>query len=164
MALFVSTYVNKVDKKGRVSVPASFRQALAKTSAPSTIFVWPSLNCAALEGADQDFINVLSDSLESPDLDAKTRETIETFVFGKMVELTIDPEGRVVLPRELSQSAGIAEDASFMGRRKTFQIWNPGNLNAHEDTLRTEAQQRDISLSQVVATAQRTSRPAGDAA
>ncbi len=65
MAVFLSTYVNKVDRKGRVSIPAQFRQSLAKTSAASIVYLWPSLNHQALEGADQDYLDVLSESLES---------------------------------------------------------------------------------------------------
>lgn len=160
MAVFLSTYVNKVDRKGRVSVPAQFRQTLAKTSAPGFIYVWPALNHNALEGADQDYINILSDSLESPDLDADEREMIETFIFGKMMELTIDGDGRVVLPKELADFAGIDEEAAFIGRRKTFQIWNSTALKAHEDALRDQVARRDISLSQVVAKAQRSARAA----
>ncbi|RTR19162.1 MraZ family transcriptional regulator [Azospirillum griseum] len=165
MAVFLSTYVNKVDRKGRVSIPAQFRQSLAKTSAPSTIYLWPSLNHQALEGADQDYLDVLSESLESPDLDAAERDLIETFIFGKSIPVPMDGEGRIVLPRELAEFAGIEEEASFIGRRKTFQIWEPNALKAHEATLREQAVRKDISLSQIVAKAARgaSSRNGGDA-
>lgn len=163
MAVFLSTHVNKVDRKGRVSIPAQFRQSLAKTSAPNALYVWPSLNHPALEGADQDYIDILSDSLESPDLDAEEREMIETFIFGKMVPLTIDNEGRVGLPRDLAEIAGVGEEAAFIGRRKTFQIWEPSALKAHEDALREQVVKKDISLSQIVAKAQRGAR-AGEGA
>lgn len=155
MAVFLSTYVNKVDRKGRVSVPAQFRQSLAKTSVPGTVYVWPSLNHRALEGADQDYLDILSDSLDSPDLDEDEREMIETFIFGKLVPLTIDNEGRFVLPQQLAEFAGITEEAAFIGRRKTFQIWEPKALQAHEDTLRDQVVRRDISLSSIVAKASR---------
>jgi len=162
VAVFLSTYVNKVDRKGRVSVPAQFRQSLAKTTTPGCVYVWPSLNHGALEGADQDYINVLSDSLESPELDADEREMIETFIFGKMMELSIDGDGRVVLPREFAEFAGIDEEAAFIGRRKTFQVWNPTALKAHEDALRDQVQRREISLSGIVAKAKRGSTRAAE--
>lgn len=160
MAMFLSTYVNGVDKKGRVSIPASFRPALARgagasAGGPSTVFVWPSMNHQALEGADAGYMEVLSDSLESPDLDGEERDYIETFVFGKAVELTLDPEGRVVLPRHLAEFAGVSDQAAFIGRRKTFQIWEPSALEAHEATLRGVAAGKGISLSGVVAKAAR---------
>lgn len=164
MAVFLSTYVNKVDRKGRVSIPAQFRASLAKTSLANVVYVWPALSHGALEGADQDYIDVLSDSLESPDLDPEIRETIETFVFGKMMELSIDADGRVVLPKDFAESAGIDEEAAFIGRRKTFQIWNPAALKEHEDSLRDKVQGAGISLSQIVAKAQRGTRSGGDAA
>ncbi|NUA98891.1 MraZ family transcriptional regulator [Azospirillum melinis] len=155
MAVFLSTYVNKVDRKGRVSIPAQFRQSLAKTSAPSTVYLWPSLNHQALEGADQDYLDVLSESLESPDLDADERDMIETFIFGKLIPVSSDAEGRIVLPKELAEFAGITEEAAFIGRRKTFQIWEPNALKAHEAALREQVVRKDISLSQIVAKASR---------
>ncbi|KAA0688352.1 division/cell wall cluster transcriptional repressor MraZ [Azospirillum brasilense] len=155
MAIFLSTYVNKVDRKGRCSIPAQFRQSLAKTSAPGTVYLWPSLNHQALEGADQDYLDVLSESLESPDLDSDERDMIETFIFGKLIPVSLDTEGRIVLPKELAEFAGIDEEAAFIGRRKTFQIWEPGALKAHEQTLRDQVVRKDISLSQIVAKASR---------
>ena len=155
MAVFLSTYVNKVDRKGRVSIPAQFRQSLAKTSAPSTVYLWPSLNHQALEGADQDYLDVLSESLESPDLDADERDMIETFIFGKLIPVSSDAEGRIVLPKELAEFAGITEEAAFIGRRKTFQVWEPEALKAHEAVLREQVVRKDISLSQIVAKASR---------
>lgn len=155
MAVFLSTYVNKVDRKGRVSIPAQFRQSLAKTSSPTTVYLWPSLNHQALEGADQDYLDILSESLESPDLDADEREMIETFIFGKLIPVQMDGEGRIVLPQSLADFAGITEEASFIGRRKTFQIWEPKALNAHEAALRDQVVRKDISLSQIIAKASR---------
>lgn len=161
MAVFVSTYVNKVDKKGRVSIPAQFRQSLAKTSSPGTIFLWPSLNHKCLEGADQDYLDVLSESLESPELDSDERDMIETFIFGKLVPFTLDPEGRIVLPQALADFAGITEEAAFIGRRKSFQVWEPQGLQAHEDVLREHVKQRNISLSGITAKAKPANRGEG---
>lgn len=155
MAVFLSTYVNKVDRKGRVSIPAQFRQSLVKTSVPGTVYLWPSLNHQCLEGADQDYLDVLSESLESPELDADEREMIETFIFGKLIPLQIDNEGRVVLPASLAEFAGVTEEAAFIGRRKTFQVWEPKALEAHEAALRDQVVRKDISLSQVIAKASR---------
>ncbi len=164
MAVFLSTYVNKVDRKGRVSIPAQFRQSLAKTSSPGTIYLWPSLNHQALEGADQDYLDVLSDSLESPELDADEREMIETFIFGKLIPITLDNEGRISLPPTLAEFAGITEEASFIGRRKTFQVWEPKALQAHEEKLRNQVVRKDISLSQIVAKASRAAVTRGESA
>jgi MraZ protein len=156
MAMFLFTYVNGVDKKARVSIPATFRAPLSHGEGrPATVFLWPSMNHGALEGADSAYMETLSDSLESPDLDQAERDYIETFVFGKAVELTLDPEGRVVLPKNLAEFAGITDQAAFIGRRKTFQVWEPSALEAHEAALRGEAASRGISLSSVVAKAQR---------
>ncbi len=155
MAVFLSTYVNTVDRKGRVSVPAQFRASIAKSATPGVVYVWPSLNHQALEGADQDYLDVLSESLDSTTLDDDEREMIETFIFGKLTPLSLDNEGRFVLPKELAEFAGIIDKAAFIGRRKTFQVWEPAALEAHEQALRDQVVKKDISLSGIVAKAAR---------
>src|ERR1051326_4243640 len=63
VALFLSTWVNKVDKKGRVSVPASFRATLAGQSFAG-IVVFRSFRTAALEGSGIDRIEEMSARLD----------------------------------------------------------------------------------------------------
>lgn len=158
MAVFLSTYVNKVDRKGRVSVPAQFRTILAAQSNQGMI-VFPSLQHSALEACSTEHMEQLSDSLESPDLPPDERELIETIIFGSSVQLAFDNEGRVVLPQSLFEYAGITEEAAFVGRRRTFQIWEPKALAAHEAALRDQARRKDISLGQILARASALRQP-----
>ncbi|HYD29607.1 MAG TPA: division/cell wall cluster transcriptional repressor MraZ [Azospirillaceae bacterium] len=152
MAVFLSTYVNKIDSKGRVSVPASFRSQLAGPAGLKVV-VFPSLQHQALDACSLEHMEQLSESLESPDLPEEEREMIETVIFGSSVELSFDNEGRISLPQHLCEYAGITKDATFVGRRKTFQIWDPGSYRAHETALREKARNSNISLSGIVARA-----------
>jgi MraZ protein len=152
MAVFLSTYVNKVDRKGRVSVPAEFRKVLAG-QAYQGVVVFKSLQYAALDACSADHMEQLSDSLERLDLSNEEYELIETTIFGGSVQLPFDGEGRIVLPQHLCEFAGISEEAAFVGRRKTFQVWEPGALAAHEARMRDKARNRDISLSKIIAKA-----------
>ncbi len=152
MAVFLSTYVNKVDRKGRVSVPAEFRKILVGQSYQGVV-VFRSLQYAALEACSADHMERLSDSLETLDLSDEEYELIETIIFGGSVQLPFDGEGRIVLPQHLCDFAGISEAAAFVGRRKTFQIWEPTALSVHEDSMRERARGRDLSLSKIIAKA-----------
>ncbi len=152
MAVFLSTYVNKVDRKGRVSVPAEFRKVLAGQSYQGVV-VHKSLHYSALEGCSAEHMEQLSDSLETSDLSNEDYELIETTIFGGSIQLPFDGEGRIVLPQHFCEFAGITEEAAFVGRRKTFQIWEPGALAAHESGMRDKARSRDISLSKIIAKA-----------
>lgn len=151
MAVFLSSFVNKIDKKGRVSVPASFRSVLG-VDAPG-IVVFRSLQYDALDGCSIAHLELLSNSLEKLDLPPETFELIETTIFGGSVQIPFDGEGRVSLPPHLAAAVGITDEVAFVGRRKTFQLWNPQKLAAHDAQTRSEARAKDISLSKIIAAA-----------
>ncbi len=160
MAIFLSTYVYRVDKKGRVSVPAEFRRVLENQSFQGVI-VFKSLQHPALEACSADHMQQLSDSLDTLNVSAEEYELIETTIFGGSFQLPFDGEGRIVLPQQLCEFAGITEEAAFVGRRRTFQIWQPARFAEHEGTSREKARGRDISLSKIIARAG-AARPASD--
>lgn len=159
MAIFLSSFINRIDKKGRVSVPASFRAALGADT--SGIVVFRSLHYEALDGCSIAHLELLSQSLEKQDLPPDIYELIETTIFGGAVQLPFDGEGRVSLPHSLIAGVGIGEEAVFVGRRKTFQIWDPKKFAAHESDARGQARAKDISLSKIIAAV--TSRAGGEA-
>lgn len=151
MAVFLSSFVNKIDKKGRVSVPASFRAVLGE-GAPG-IVAFRSLQNESLEACSVAHLELLSASLEKLDLPPETFELIETTIFGGSVQLPFDSQGRISLPPALAKAVGIADEVAFVGRRKTFQLWNPAKLEAHDAQARNAAKARDISLSKIIAQA-----------
>ena len=65
--LFLSTYVNKVDRKGRVSVPATFRSTLATNREPNVVVLFPSNRAPALDGAGSNYVEEMKDRLEAFD-------------------------------------------------------------------------------------------------
>jgi MraZ protein len=156
MAVFLSSFVNKIDKKGRVSVPAPFRAALGADT--SGIVVFRSLQYEALEGCSIAHLELLSQSLEKQDLPPDVFELIETTIFGGSVQLPFDGEGRISLPQNLLTGVGITEEVAFVGRRKTFQIWDPKKLAAHENAARAKARAKDISLSKIIAAVTQSSK------
>ena len=151
MSVFLSTFINAIDKRGRVSVPASFRAALGADA--TGIVVFHSLQHDALDGCSIQHLELLSRSLEKQDLAPDIYELIETTIFGGSVQLPFDGEGRISLPSSLATAVGIGPEVAFVGRRKTFQIWEPGKLAAHEASARASARARDISLSKIIAAA-----------
>lgn len=156
MGLFLSTYVNKVDKKGRVSIPAPFRSTLSAGLAAGVateMVIFPSLKAHALDAAPLSYLEKLSDALDNPNMPDDERELIETTVYGQSAQLTLDPEGRVILPDHLMGFAGITETVTFIGRRNTFQLWDPVAFAAHEQAVREQARNNNISLSTVLAKA-----------
>lgn len=132
MAFFLSTFTNKIDKKGRVSVPAPFRSAVSSSNFPG-IVVYKPLNLPCIEGADMSFLEQLSDRLYgdfgpfNPD-----QMSVATAILAGASQLQFDPEGRVMLPAELREFAGIEGHATFVGLGRKFQIWGSEAYEAHK--------------------------------
>ena len=144
MALFLSTYVNKVDRKGRVSVPATFRAALAAQRFPGVV-VWPSYKLPALEACGVDRMEEL---VARQEMLAPYTEDYENLgaLFADTRELPFDGEGRIVLPERFAEYAAITETAAFVGQGRTFQIWEPGRFTEHQAGMRERARRQGLKV------------------
>lgn len=140
MTSFLSTYVNKIDRKGRVSVPAPFRSALSGEAFQGLI-AYPSLTQPAIEAFGRNTLERmaaqrLAQSLEGGDFERELigsddDDVIET-IMAMSSELPFDGEGRIILPQPLAQHAGIEEQAAFVGRGTRIQIWAPDRFDRHQ--------------------------------
>ena len=122
--MFLSSYENKLDKKGRVSVPASFRAHLNSLGYNGFIS-YPSFNHSALEGCSQDRIEKLSNTIDSLNPFEEKRDYFATSILSESVNLQFDSEGRVSFTEKLLSHAKIKNNILFVGLGKTFQIWEP---------------------------------------
>jgi MraZ protein len=149
VALFLSTFRNRIDKKGRVSVPATFRAALG-TQSFAGVVVYPAITDAysALEGCGMDRMEQLKASIDRLDLYSEEHDAFASAIFGGARQLPFDPEGRIMLPEELIAYAGIGEEASFVGMGATFQIWAPGAFQVHQAAAlqKLRAERRGLRL------------------
>lgn len=136
---FLSTFVNKVDRKGRVSVPAPFRASLAADSYQG-IIVYPSMTDTALDGFGRAMLEELNRRrLDKTMADGDFEQAllgggddlVDT-IMALAHELPFDGEGRIVLPGALASAAGITDRATFVGRGSRFQIWAPDTFDAHQ--------------------------------
>ncbi len=144
MAAFLSTFANKVDKKGRVSVPASFRAVLDR-QASTGIILYPSLKHPCIEGSGDERIQEIVDSIDALDVFSDEAENIQT-ILADAKQLTIDSDGRIVMPPELLSYAGLSDTATFVGLGKSFQVWEPSAYEAHRDRNRLRAREQGATL------------------
>jgi MraZ protein len=143
--LFLSTYVNKVDRKGRVSVPATFRSALQGQSFHG-IITFRSYKDPAIIGCGMDFMERLSTSVTELDLFSDTQDDLSATIFADSRQLTLDGDGRVSLPGELAEFAGINDQAAFVGRGATFEIWEPAAFEQRLAAARERAKSQGATL------------------
>jgi len=147
MASFIGTFTNKVDKKGRISVPARFRASLAAQSsedagAAGVVVVSPNAALGAIEACDYQRIEDTISRLDERDgLTPEERQDVE-IVLSQSEELSVDREGRIILPEALISVAEISDKAMFVGIGRTFQIWSPERRDAWQaETAKAPDQQ-----------------------
>jgi len=131
MALLVGRHLNKIDKKGRVSVPKPYREAVIAEGFAG-VYIYPYFKYPALEGAGEAFMQRLSASLDDNlELFSEAQEDIAAITLENTFQLSFDPEGRISLPTELCRHAGLDGQALFVGRGSRFQIWSPDAYQQH---------------------------------
>jgi MraZ protein len=124
MDQFVSNYTNRLDAKGRVSVPAPFRAVLAKDGFEG-VYCYPSLDAAALDCGGNRLLSTITSLLEGLDPYSDERDLLSTALYGASETLKLDQEGRIILSEGLRAHAGISGEVTFVGLGDKFQMWSP---------------------------------------
>ena len=122
--MFLSTYENKLDRKGRVSVPASYRSYLSNIGYNGVI-CYPSFNNQCIEAWPQDRVEKISTAIDSLNPFEEKKDYFATSILSESINLQFDSEGRISLTPKLLKHAKIKNIMLFVGQGKTFQIWEP---------------------------------------
>ena len=122
--MFLSTHENKLDKKGRVSVPASYRAYLSSLGY-NGIICFPSFNNQSIEAWSQDRIEKISNTIDSLNPFDEKKDYFATSILSESMNLQFDSEGRILITQKLLKHAKIKNSMLFVGQGKTFQIWEP---------------------------------------
>lgn len=124
MTVFLSSYINAVDKKGRVSVPASFRAEMANHSRQMVVvYAAPNEGYLYAWGYD-DFVQFAERIKKLPPM-SKERQRLARTILAAARPVAFDGEGRILVPENLLKEAGIDGKALFAGQGDYFTIWNP---------------------------------------
>lgn len=146
MTLFLSTFVNRIDKKGRVSVPARFRAILSERGS-SAVVVFPTVNGDAIEACAMSVMEQLLEKIGGFDPFSEDRESFADAIMTEAVELPIDGDGRIMLPEAILAGAGIDGQCAFVGRGDSFQIWNPEAFKLRLAQSKERARQKRLTSS-----------------
>jgi len=138
MMLFISKYLNNIDKKGRVSVPALFRTNLT-AERQGGLVLYPSIKNACVEGCSMSRLEHMSKLISSLDPYSEERDAFETIILGQSTPMPMDPEGRIIIPKFLLQTANVTEQAVFVGKGEVFEIWNPAAFDEHLEKAKAVA-------------------------
>ena len=134
MTEFVGKFLNKIDKKGRVSVPALWRPKLLGEGF-SGIVAQLSNGYNSLDGYSKNYLERYQDWLDKQDPLMEGSEYEATLIFGSSM-LPFDREGRVLLPELIRKKAQLENDALFVGMGRKFRIWEPSSFESYESKAR----------------------------
>ena len=144
MDRFVSTYTNKIDAKGRVSIPAPFRAVLERdgysAGGAAGIYCYPSLDAPALDAGGERLAKKIDGLLSGlPDY-SNERDELSVALYGDVQVLSIDGDGRIVLPEALRAHAGLQSQITFVGLGEKFQMWEPGRFEERRAAARAKVE------------------------
>ncbi len=144
-ASFLGSHTNRIDGKGRIAAPADFRRALDLASFQG-FFCLPSLEGPYLECGGEDFIEGLKASIGALDPFDEDRRALERALLGQARPVSIDGDGRFILPEPLRGHAALEDKALFVGLGDTFQIQRPPETAAPsaDDVARARAALRRL--------------------
>lgn len=129
MHLFISTYNLKVDDKGRVSVPYNWRAIISEMR--QRIYSYMSFNNQCIEVYTTERLELMHEYISNLDLFSQERDMLSTAVLASSEELTLDSKGRIMLSEHFLAHANIKNEAVFVGKGQTFEIWNKENFSPY---------------------------------
>lgn len=134
MDRFLSNAINKIDAKGRVSVPAHFRTILQQRGL-SDLYAMRSLDHPALIAGGVDLLERLEARLGEFDPFSAETDDMAYHIHGDGAFLKVDGDGRISVTDFLRSHTGITDSVAFVGMGHCFQIWEPEKFQ----TYRAEA-------------------------
>ncbi|MGE0223950.1 MAG: division/cell wall cluster transcriptional repressor MraZ [Acetobacteraceae bacterium] len=152
MTQFLGTYFNKLDAKGRVSVPAQFRTLLragssgAESSVGVPIILRQSHQYHCIEGWSQKGFESLAGSLSDYEQFSQEHDDFAMALYSDAFQMETDKEGRIVLPAELVAHAELTDTVAFLGLGRSFQIWEPAAAERRRAEARERARDNRMTL------------------
>ena len=145
MGLFLSCYENRLDTKGRISVPAAFRSSLNNESF-SGVVLYRSFTHNCIEGVSMSRMEKIANATDQMEMFDGELDDLSALVFADARPLLFDVTGRIIIPADLLNHANIKDSALFVGRGNSFQIWNPEDFAKTQQNSLTKLQKNRPSL------------------
>ncbi|XYK80056.1 MAG: division/cell wall cluster transcriptional repressor MraZ [Labrenzia sp.] len=141
MAGFVSHFTNRLDAKGRVSIPAPFRAVLARDGFEG-LYCISSAHCAAVDAGGNQLVAEIQNRAQQFAKLTPDHDMLAAALFGASEIIKIDGDGRMILSDMIRDHAGLSDTVTFVGMDYKFQIWEPEQFREY----RAEAQKRALAM------------------
>ncbi|GAB4355730.1 MAG: division/cell wall cluster transcriptional repressor MraZ [Oricola sp.] len=142
---FLSNAVNRIDSKGRVSVPAHFRAVLQKRGL-GELYALQAIDMAAIDAGGMDLLERYEARLAQDDPFLRSSDDMSFFCHGDGAFLKLDKDGRITVTDFIREHTGITDEVAFVGRGHFFQMWQPEKFRAYREEVRERLRaQREAS-------------------
>ena len=128
--MFIGEYHHTIDEKGRIIIPAKFREALGKEfiitrGIENCLFVYSLQNWAKI-----------TDKLSSLPFTKKYARTFNRFFMSGATSVELDKQGRVNISQPLTQYANLVKDCIVIGTGDRLEIWSQESWNSFFDSTK----------------------------
>jgi len=144
--MFQGEYTNNMDDKGRINIPAPFRDALLKLHNEPTIIVARDPQTLCLRAYPQrEWKRLLANIGARPSND-RVVQAFKRTVISSAQEYHPDKQGRVLIPQSLRSYAGLSKSTVFAGSVETFEIWDSSAWDAQLASSLALLQDQDLDF------------------
>jgi MraZ protein len=130
--MFLGQFVHSFDDKSRLMVPAKFREPLAG-------------GVVVIRGLDKNLwvmgaatFDIIFQRLMAMNLMDPLARSLNRLILGNTAQLDLDSAGRILIPQNLRDLAGLEGEAILVGLGDSFEVWSPANWQ-EQDALQQEA-------------------------
>lgn len=128
---FRGEFHQKVDAKGRVSIPAQFRRVLERGDPswddgklPDFVIFYGDTRKSFLQCFTIEAFEEVEAGIERLPRSSMKRKALEELYAGHSLQVTVDDTGRIVLNKKLRDRIGLGAEAYFIASGDTFQLWD----------------------------------------
>lgn len=147
MDRFLSTAVNRIDAKGRVSVPAHFR-AVVQRRGYQELYALKALDRPAMQVGGLDLLDSFEQRIAMEDPFLQAADDMSYFVHGDSEFLKLDQDGRITVTDFTRAHTGIEGEVAFVGRGTMFEMWEPSRLATYGAQVRERLLKRRLAASE----------------
>ena len=133
-----------LDAKGRLAIPARYRERLNSRCEGQLICTVDQDYCLLLYPLP-DWEDIERKLMRLPSFNRKARR-LQRLMVGYASELEVDGHGRVLIPRELREFAGLDRQAILIGQGSTFELWDEARWNERRDEWLAEDGEDGLGL------------------
>ena len=127
--MFLGQFQHNLDEKGRLMIPARYRELLAAGA-----FITQGFDRCLMVMTDAYFAQVY-DRINSMNLADPTARLLRRLILSNAYAVEVDKVGRILVPGNLRQVIALNGEAIVAGQGDYFEVWNPADWNQQMDQL-----------------------------